>query len=282
MIWREEFEIGIESIDEQHKELFVRYNDLLKCIKKSNDDNEILASVEETLDFLSEYIIYHFNSEERYQQKINYPRIDEHKKIHQSFKETVLDFKREILKNPDFDELIMAFSGYLSAWLINHVCDEDQKIYYFVNKESIDELDEILEKPLDIIKGSIDDVILMMSRISVCEVETFKLSDIDTLSISIKITGEYEKRLLFQFSTKFIKALLKGMLNLDKVEIDTFATSALKEIVNTIIGHITNNMQTIGLECDFEASELSSFQAPESAEAVYFESEHGKFRLLLT
>lgn len=281
MIWRDEFKIGIVNIDEQHEELFARYNDLLECIRKSDDGEKIKKNVLETLDFLSEYIIYHFDHEEKYQKEVDYPERIEHKKIHNNFKKTVIDFKREFLKDPNNKDFLNAFSGYLSTWLINHICDEDQKIYYHVHKENIEIENNSLEKPIDIIEQTVKAIFMMLSQLQVEICEDFQLAENDFLTIEIQISGDYENNLFFQFPNEFIIEMIKKMLNMNSVEIDSFAIAALKEIVNTVAGHIVNRLQTLALYSTISVPQLSQIKTPEQKNVICFESSAGKFKLFL-
>lgn len=63
-LWKKEFELGISSIDDQHKRLLEignRINELL-INHEEDDDNydEIFTVIEE----LKDYTVYHFNTEE--------------------------------------------------------------------------------------------------------------------------------------------------------------------------------------------------------------------------
>ena len=63
-LWKMEFELGISSIDDQHKRLLEignRINELL-INHEEDDDNydEIFTVIEE----LKDYTVYHFNTEE--------------------------------------------------------------------------------------------------------------------------------------------------------------------------------------------------------------------------
>lgn len=78
-LWKKEFELGISSIDDQHKRLLEignRINDLL-INHEEDDDNydEIFMVIEE----LKDYTIYHFNTEEELFVKYKYPEYNEHK-----------------------------------------------------------------------------------------------------------------------------------------------------------------------------------------------------------
>lgn len=122
--WTKELELGIESIDDQHKKLLDignRINDLL-AVHSDGDDNydEIIEVIEE----LKEYTVYHFKTEEDIFQKYSYPEYNQHKKEHDTFIEylnsvdynTIDDDQRVFLK-----ELLKK----VVHWVINHIITTD-------------------------------------------------------------------------------------------------------------------------------------------------------------
>lgn len=132
MIWRESLKIGVAEVDQQHEELFMRLNEFLKVVRGA-DDREVRADkIAETLAFMGEYVIDHFNSEEVLQRKCNYPEYAEHKQIHDKFKAEIAWFQDEFNKDRYNDDLIQEFSGRLLTWLISHVSHDDQKIAEYV------------------------------------------------------------------------------------------------------------------------------------------------------
>lgn len=134
MIWKESLKIGVEEVDKQHKELFNRLNKFLKIVRNQDTTEIDMGKVEETLNFMGEYVDVHFKSEEAIQKKYNYPGYEEHREIHENFKQEIREFKQEF-EEKDFDEeLLMEFSGRLLTWLINHVASEDQKIAEYVTE----------------------------------------------------------------------------------------------------------------------------------------------------
>jgi Hemerythrin len=66
LIWDKMWSVGVDKIDRQHKELFNRIN-LLVCSMKSAKGKEEMIT---TLNFLEEYVIRHFNDEEKFKRKI--------------------------------------------------------------------------------------------------------------------------------------------------------------------------------------------------------------------
>ena len=137
MIWRDSLKIGVQKVDAQHKELFKRFNEFLQVVRGEEENQEVKArKIAETLNFLSEYVVVHFDSEEEIQQKYNYPGFEEHHQAHEEFKAQVADFQRRFKETKYNEDFIQEFSGRVLTWLINHVADEDQKIAQYVEGES--------------------------------------------------------------------------------------------------------------------------------------------------
>jgi len=81
---------------------------------------------------MKDYVVDHFNEEEAYQAKINYPELEAHKKAHASFKEGIENYVK-IFEEEGFNEdRIQEFGGKLMTWLIMHVAGMDQKIGEYV------------------------------------------------------------------------------------------------------------------------------------------------------
>ncbi|MFW6006757.1 MAG: bacteriohemerythrin [Halanaerobiales bacterium] len=132
MIWKDSYKIGIEVVDNQHRELFERLNNFLQVVRNNENLENKIDEIEKTLNFMGKYVIVHFDSEEKVQQKFNYPNYPEHHRIHEEFKQEIQEFKKQFENNKTDEDLIMEFSGRLLTWLINHVTGEDQNIAEYV------------------------------------------------------------------------------------------------------------------------------------------------------
>jgi len=135
MIWKEKYRIGVPVIDAQHEELFRRVDAFVETLRAPGDWEQKLPRVQQTLDFMKEYVVTHFRYEEGFQNKVGYPLCNEHKKIHDdmvAYVETVANrFETEGQPQP----LMQQFAGKLLAWLINHVAATDQKMAEYVNRK---------------------------------------------------------------------------------------------------------------------------------------------------
>ena len=128
MMWKDSYKIGVKLIDDQHKELFKRVSDFVQIIRSSESWDDRLAKVEETMNFMQEYVVTHFHDEEVYQEEIGYPDIENHKKAHAKFKEGIYEYVKLFEEEGMTEEKIQEFGGKLMTWLIMHVGKVDQKI----------------------------------------------------------------------------------------------------------------------------------------------------------
>ena len=134
MMWKEKYKIGIEEIDRQHQELFQRVSNFIQKVRSDGNWDEKKEQVKETLEFMNQYVITHFDAEEAYQEKIGFPEREQHKAIHESFKTEVQTYNQRFEQEGYNEELLQEFAGKLMAWLINHVAATDQKMGEYVAK----------------------------------------------------------------------------------------------------------------------------------------------------
>lgn len=128
MIWKEKYKIGVPQIDTQHEELFSRVTTFVETLRSDKEWDVKVASVNETLNFMKDYVVTHFRDEEAFQEKIGYPELDKHRKIHNDMVAYV-GMISERCEKGDLSEILMQqFAGKLVTWLVNHVVADDQKI----------------------------------------------------------------------------------------------------------------------------------------------------------
>ena len=139
MLWKDQYELGVPVIDAQHKELFRRVDSFLQVLRSENSWDEKIPEINETLEFMKNYVVEHFRDEEEYQRSIDYPGYDAHKQLHADMVKYVLEVSRQYEQSNKNEELMQQFGGRLLAWLINHVAAEDQRIADYANKRGISE-----------------------------------------------------------------------------------------------------------------------------------------------
>ena len=123
LIWSDSFNLGDERIDRQHRLIFDLINDFVYTINKRS-----ILILQETLEFLMNYTVFHFRDEEELQKKWNYPEYDNHKQLHDKFKERISELVRKYNENPESEKLLDDVINTLKKWLLNHIEFEDQKL----------------------------------------------------------------------------------------------------------------------------------------------------------
>ncbi|KAB2954293.1 bacteriohemerythrin [Heliorestis acidaminivorans] len=135
MMWKEKYKVGVPIIDEQHEELFNRVSDFIQTVQTKGSWEQKLVKVKETMAFMQEYVVTHFDDEEVYLEKINYPDLQKHKDAHKQFKDAVNNYVKLLDEQGYSEEVVQEFSAKLMTWLIMHVAAMDQKIGHYVNSQ---------------------------------------------------------------------------------------------------------------------------------------------------
>ncbi len=137
MLWKDKYELGVPTVDAQHKELFKRVDLFMQTLRSNLDWDDKVERVNETLEFIKGYVVEHFKDEEAYQQQIGYPEYSAHQKIHSDMVLYVLQVSEQYENSGFSEQLMQQFGGKLLAWLINHVAAEDQRIAAYVKEKGV-------------------------------------------------------------------------------------------------------------------------------------------------
>jgi hemerythrin-like metal-binding protein len=128
--WRTEYETGYILIDNQHQSLFHAINALNSAMLIGRGE-ELL---ERTLESLKIYTTIHFETEEEFMFKNNYPGYLEHKAKHKLLRQQVEEFSQQI-KIQNTSQITINVSHFLTDWLIHHIKDEDKKMIAFLRQK---------------------------------------------------------------------------------------------------------------------------------------------------
>ena len=124
--WQSSYSIGIKLIDEQHMKLIDLTNKLFNSCMSGNErtksDSIFLSIIHE----IKDYTDYHFSTEERIMQKINYPEYKIHKQEHWTFVRKVLKKVEEFNFGKINTPLSLAY--YLRDWVLHHIAVNDKKL----------------------------------------------------------------------------------------------------------------------------------------------------------
>ena len=126
---------GNEMIDSQHKVLIEKINDLVaSCAEKRDKLNAVRM-----LNYLADYTEFHFQAEEKLQEEIGYPELEEHRKKHQELSQTVEDLHQmlEEEEGPS-DAFVDQLNKKVIEWLYYHIKGFDRSVaeYRFMRENT--------------------------------------------------------------------------------------------------------------------------------------------------
>jgi len=127
-LWNENLNVGLQIIDEEHKTLIQKINELSNAIDKGMGEIEITK----TIGFLRNYSIEHFENEEKLMQEKKYPQISEHKNQHKLFISTIDSIEEDYREEGATKELVNTINNLLLNWLKNHIRENDAKLADFI------------------------------------------------------------------------------------------------------------------------------------------------------
>ena len=132
--WNDSLSVGVDLIDEQHKMLIERINNLSNAVAKYMGHTRII----ETLLFMTEYADFHFSTEERYMRDLNYPAIEHHLKQHEEFKNMLNTLEADFKEDGATKVVSRSINTFLGNWLINHIKIVDVNFGKFLRDQGVD------------------------------------------------------------------------------------------------------------------------------------------------
>jgi methyl-accepting chemotaxis protein len=127
--WSDILSVGIAKMDDQHKELFKRINALLKALLGGSAEHRNIQSL---IDFLNEYIVFHFNDEEALQRKYGYPKADSHHQLHETFKAEFGAICRRMEQEGFNAAVLIQLQDKVVNWLLEHIAKVDADYGRFI------------------------------------------------------------------------------------------------------------------------------------------------------
>ncbi|GAB4389081.1 MAG: hemerythrin family protein [Thermodesulfovibrionales bacterium] len=133
MEWTTDLSVGVETIDEQHRELFVKINDLVAAIKGS----VCKYKIGDVIGFLEDYVAFHFGQEEAFMESFGYPAYPAHKAQHEEFKRNFSLLKKDLVKleggtKPGSYDLSVRTNQVVVDWILEHISKTDKALGAFL------------------------------------------------------------------------------------------------------------------------------------------------------
>ncbi len=130
--WSEQISVGIQEIDEQHKQLVELINRLFTAMASGK---EKLQVAKEILNELMQYTIVHFAVEESLFRIFDYPDYDKHCENHSSLRDKVIEINAKVQMGERM--ITPELLTFLKKWITNHIMVEDKAYAPFLLEKGL-------------------------------------------------------------------------------------------------------------------------------------------------
>jgi hemerythrin-like metal-binding protein len=129
--WKDEYSVGVNELNLQHKKIIQLLNELYEAMR----DRKPKETLGKILDNMTTYAAMHFQTEEKYMKKYDYPGMDAHKKQHEDFVAKVIDFKEKFHQGSLM--LSLDVLNFLKSWLKEHIMGADKEYAPFFEQKGL-------------------------------------------------------------------------------------------------------------------------------------------------
>lgn len=126
ILWKDDYKIGVETIDNQHKKLFEIANSAYELLK-NNSYIDKYDRIVDILEELRDYTVFHFRSEEEYMESIGYKRLLSQKVAHNDFIDKINSINLDEV-DENQDKHIIELLDFIVNWISVHILESDMLI----------------------------------------------------------------------------------------------------------------------------------------------------------
>ncbi len=132
--WGDEYLLGVDAMDEEHKILIEKMNRLAECLEVEQDEKG-RASMRTAFADMVAYTKEHFADEEAYLEEIGFPELQAHQRLHVDLLARVGEFSADVENGRVDGAKLMNF---INDWLMRHILGTDKKYAHYGRKHGID------------------------------------------------------------------------------------------------------------------------------------------------
>ena len=128
LAWDGNLSVGIEELDRQHR-AFVEVVRKLHDVLTEQGVVELRKAGEQALEGVQDYMREHFPAEEGFMERIGFPGLEEHRRLHRDFALQFDEFHRQYREG--LVVLNSEIMKWLQDWFLDHLATEDRKYASF-------------------------------------------------------------------------------------------------------------------------------------------------------
>jgi len=122
--WRDEFSVGVDAVDHEHREMINLINELDDAMQGDAGQNTVVQALGEIYARISA----HFALEEKMMRDARYTYLAEHKQDHEQLLDELLDVMDTVDEEGRYDRADLSRS--LDLWFSDHFRTHDAKLHH--------------------------------------------------------------------------------------------------------------------------------------------------------
>lgn len=247
-VWKDEFNIGVDVIDKEHKRLFKIINKLLAF---GEEEKKSQWACQEGIKYFKEHAMKHFEDEEKYMQSINYKELETHRHIHNDFRKKILPVLEEELERTNYaPDAVDHFLGVCTGWLIGHTLTEDRAITGEGISKWVNLLPEEEHKAMEkVIKQLLYDMFQLESQV-ISETyggERFGKGVYYRLVYGTENEGE-NWEIILVFEEKLLVNTVGKVMGLQTNKLDSMLINASRYTARQFVGRVREQLPDTGMQ----------------------------------
>lgn len=131
--WTPDLAVGVDEVDNQHKELFRNVNQLLVAMAQGTGKQQL----GDILGFLANYAVSHFAMEEKHMTRYGYPSLESHRLQHVAFVRDFTQLKQRLESEGATTLLVLEVQKRVMDWLVNHITKTDKLMGAFLKSKML-------------------------------------------------------------------------------------------------------------------------------------------------
>jgi len=132
--WQDDFALGINELDEQHKKMLSIINRLFDLFAEKKHEDQ--AEIDKIILEMAAYAIYHFETEEKYFKLYAYEKMAEHIAVHNQYRAKIADWQKRYEASKD-KIIFFEISEFLHNWWTWHINNTDRAYIPFMKANGV-------------------------------------------------------------------------------------------------------------------------------------------------
>lgn len=129
----QDFQLGIDSIDDQHRQLIEMINDLSRHMSLG-DSRPVLGSL---LEKLYAFALSHYAYEESLMEQTGYPSLEEHRQEHRNYMDRLVDLFHRWADGSGGFLIAVDVHDLLELWASEHITESDRLYVQHFKKHGV-------------------------------------------------------------------------------------------------------------------------------------------------